>query len=191
MQATRIIGNFDKFTNSFTRYGRNKNFIIQELKDSGFSEFRERTLKDKSQVLLAYKEGKNLAEYAFRLYPNLSMIQKYISKSYALINFPLSRIKINKMYIDPKGKNLFEKSTCSRYLNKKLTEKNTRIWDFKKDIDIIKDELFSPLGENDIIKSYEKRWDGNNYKFTQYANNKRSYYKNIDGIEYSFNSINR
>ena len=126
MQATKIIGKFDRFTNSFTKYGRNKNEIMKRLEKRGFSEFRERTLKDKSQVLLAYKEGKNLAEYAFRLYPNLSMIQKYISKSYALINFPLSRIKINKMYIDPKGKNLFEKSTCSRYLNKKLTEDDNK-----------------------------------------------------------------
>ncbi len=189
MQATKIIGKFDRFTNSFTKYGRNKNKLLQELKKQGFSEFRERNLKDKSQVLLAYKNGKNLAEYAFRLYPDLSMIQKYISKSYALINFPLSRIKINKMYINPKGQNIFEKSTCSRYLNGKLTEKNTRIWDFKKDIDITKDEFFYQSGENGIKKSYEKRWDGNNYKFTQYVNDKRSYYKNIDSMEYSFDSI--
>ena len=68
MQATKIIGNIDRFKNLFTKYGRNKNAVIDKLKKHGYDEFRERTLKDKSQVMLAYRGSKKLADFAFRFF---------------------------------------------------------------------------------------------------------------------------
>ena len=132
MQATKIINNVDRFTNYFTKYGRNKNNLLNDLKNAGYNEFRERTLKDKSQVLLAYKDNQPLASYAFRLFPNLSMIQKSTSSTKILSFIKINLKRITKLFVNEKGEEVKEYSKNLRYENNRLSETHEEFMITKK-----------------------------------------------------------
>ena len=193
MQATKIIGKFDRFTNSFTKYGRNKNEIMKRLEKRGFSEFRERTLNDKSQVMLAYRGSKRLADYAYRFFPDLSIEKKESGKKTAFFSRSISVQKIWKSLKDNKGNLIREYLKKIRYENGVFVEKEERINDLVKDFLIVKEE--NSRGVNDpniklknIVRTYSKLKDDNIYSFHQLDDGTRVYFKNIDGVEYRFRS---
>ena len=193
MQATKIIGKFDRFTNSFTKYGRNKNEIMKRLEKRGFSEFRERTLNDKSQVMLAYRGSKRLADYAYRFFPDLSIEKKESGKKRAFFSRSISVQKIWKSLKDKRGNLISEYCKRMRYENDVFIEKEERFNDLVKDILIVKEEM--ARGENDpnlglenIIKSYVRINGNDMYSFYQQADGTKNYIKNIDGIEYKYSS---
>ena len=187
---TRIISSADRFKNAFTKYGRNKNNLLKNLEKHGFTQFREKSLKDKSQVLLANKPGDNIRGYAFRLFPDLSMEQKYIDIKDALFSIPIKMLKITKIFADKSGKAIKEHSKKILYQNNTFIDKEERIWDIKKDIHIDKFERPGTWEEQGmkLTKTYEKTWDNNSYKFLQEADGTRHYIKYINGIEYKFSS---
>ena len=193
MQVTKVIGKIDVLKNSFTRQGSNENCLILQLKDIGFSEFRERTLKDKSKVMLAYKSGKNLAEFACRIFPDLSIEQKYIRYMSAFFKNSRKLQIISKTLQDKYGETIKEYTKKMRYLNGVFVEKDERYNDYVKDILVIKEE--TPRGENDpnlklknIVKSYSRLKGDDIYSCYQLADGTRHYRKNIDGVEYKFSS---
>lgn len=193
MSATKIIGNIDVFKNGFTRYGRNKNYLMQQLKDYGFSEFRERTLKDKSQVMLAYRGSKKLADFAFRFFPDLSIEQKNIKRMQAyFINSHKLQI-ISKSLHDKKGKLVNDYIKKMRYENGEFLKKEEIIKDKVKDVLIKKEETIRgvsvpSLRIKNVVKSYVKLKDNDMYGFYQQADGTRHYVKNIDGVKYKFSS---
>ena len=134
MQTTKIIGNIDRFKNSFTKYGRNKNAIMNKLKEQGYNEFRERTLKDKSQVMLAYRGSKKLADFAFRFFPDLSIEQKYSGFKRAFFRNTIKVQKIIKALHDGNGKLINDYTKKMRYENGEFVEKEERINDLVKDV---------------------------------------------------------
>ena len=193
MQVTKVIGKIDIFKNKFTTQGRSENCLILQLKDLGFSEFRERTLKDKSKVMLAYKSSKKLAEFACRIFPDLSIEQKYIKHMSAFFKNSRKLQIISKTLQDKYGETTKEYTKKMRYLNDVFIEKDERINDYVKDILVVKEE--TPRGENDpnlklnnIVKSYSRLKDNDIYSFYQLADGTRHYRKNIDGIKYEFSS---
>lgn len=193
MSATKIIGNIDVFKNGFTRYGRNKNYLMQQLKDYGFSEFRERTLKDKSQVMLAYKAGKDFAEFSCRNFPDSSMVQKYILYRNYNFTFPALVQRISKIFIGKDGK------TENEYIKRIVYEKGVfakkeEKFDFR-DKDVLIKKIESVKGENvhslklkNVVKSY-CRVDGNDlFAVYEQADGTKHCVMNIDGIEHKFSS---
>lgn len=193
MQATKIIGKFDRFTNSFTKYGRNKNEIMKRLEKQGFSEFRERTLNDKSQVMLAYRGSKRLADYAYRFFPDLSIEKKESGKKRAFFSRSISVQKIWKSLKDKRGNLISEYYKRMRYENDVFMEKEERFNDLVKDTLVVKEEIVRGvndpnLGLNDIVKSYVKISGNDMYGIYQQSDGIRNYIKNIGGVEYKFSS---
>lgn len=193
MQVTKVIGKMDFFKNKFKTQGRSENCLILQLKDMGFSEFRERTLKDKSKVMLAYKSGKKLAEFACRIFPDLSIEQKYIKHMSAFFKNSHKLQIISKTFQDKYGETIKEYTKKMRYLNGAFVEKDERYNDYVKDILIVKEE--TPRGENDpnlklknIVKSYSRLKGDDIYSCYQQADGTRNYIKNIGGVEYKFSS---
>ncbi len=193
MKTTKIISNVDIFKNSFTRYGRNKNYLMQQLKDYGFSEFRERTLKDKSQVMLAYKADKDLAEFSCRIFPDSSMVQKYILYRNYMFSFPVKIQRISKIFIKKNGKTENEYIKRMVYEKGMFTKKEEKI-DFM-DKDVLVKKVESVKGENvhslklkNVVKSYS-RVDGNDlFALYEQADGTKHCIMNIDGIEHKFSS---
>lgn len=190
MSATKIISNTDKFMNLFTCYGRNKNKVINRLEKRGFSEFRERTLKDNSQVLLAYRTPKNLATYAYRFFPDLSMVKKESGIKRAFWQYLIELNQVRKTVIDKKGKMIKEYLQRLRFIDDVCVEKEKRIYYPEQDLKIEKTEIPNTWKEYDktLVKSYEKSWGDNFYKYFQEADGTNYYIKDIEGVAYRFSS---
>ena len=192
---TKIIGSVDILTNKFTKFGRERNNLIHELEERGYRHFRERVLKDKSRVLLAYKPGKNLAECAFRLYPDLAMEQKTYSKKHFLSPNNSTEISISKIFANNKGEEIKEiqkkirTDNKGQLLNYEYTMddlENSILIQKKYSINGFKDFV---LGLKDFNSVYTKEV-GNNRKYSLYehTDGTRTYIKNINGEEYFFRS---
>ena len=193
MSITKIINNNDRFLNVFTRNGRNKNKIIKRLERQGFSEFRERTLKDNSQVMLAYKAGNKLAESVYRFFPDLSRREKFIDKGHAFFSKEIKVHLISKNLRDKAGNILKSSKKKMRYENGVLVRKEEIINDWVKFSFIEKEEnikgkSISALKLNNIVKSCVKKDGKDMCGVYEQADGTKHCIMNINGVEHKFSS---
>ena len=167
--------------------------MLQQLKDYGFSEFRERTLKDKSQVLLAYKADKDLAEFSCRIFPNSAMVQNYILYRNYMFSFPVKIQRISKIFIEKNGKTENEYIKRMVYEKGVFAKKEEKI-DFMdkvvlvKKVESVNGEKVHSLKLKNVVKSYSKM-DGNDlFALYEQADGTKHCIMNIDGIEHKFTS---
>ncbi|MBE7710857.1 MAG: hypothetical protein E7Z92_01820 [Cyanobacteria bacterium SIG31] len=192
---TKIIGSVDILTNKFTKFGRERNNLIHELEEIGYRQFRERVLKDKSRVLLAYKPGKDLAGCAFRLYPDLAMEQKTYSKKHFLLPNNPTEISISKIFANNKGE-------ATKEIHKKIrTDNKGLLLNYEYTMDDLENSIlikkkFSIDGFREFVlglKNFNEFYTkeiGNNrkYSFYRHTDGTKTYIKNINGEEYIFRS---
>ena len=194
--ATRIIGVTDKFINTFSNYGRQRNHLFKELNEVGLKHIRERKLPDNSRVILGYQDkDAQRALFAFKVNPDLTMIQKTTSSSQALLPFKNITNTITRIFADKTGNAVKTEHQTAKYINDKLVYKSNikSKGDAHKSVQIDKNgsgfisNLDNSLNKSEkVIKSVEFKNGKDYYGFAEQADGTRNYVKNIDGVEYSF-----
>ena len=194
--ATRIIGVTDKFINTFSNYGRQRNHLFKELNEVGLKHIRERKLPDNSRVILGYQDkDAQRALFAFKVNPDLTMIQKTTSSSHALLPFKDVTNTITRVFADKTGNAVKTEHQTAKYINDKLVYKSNIKCkgDAHKSVQIDKNgsgfisNLDNSLNKSEkVIKSVEFKNGKDYYGFAEQADGTRNYVKNIDGVEYSF-----
>lgn len=194
---TRIIGPVDKITNNFTKYGRERNNLISELKQIGINHIRERKLPNNSRVMVCYKDkASSRVEYAFKVNPDLSLEQKEYRSS--TIFSPVRTVikNISRIFADNKGKEIKQEEKIVKYINDVpvYTSYSVNKGNHSKKIQVAANQynLTDTKGQagqsiRKITEFNEKKGNKiNSYSCKEMTDGTRKYEKNIDGVEYSF-----
>ena len=200
--ATRIIGITDRIANSFSKFGRERNHLYKSLNERGINHIRERKLPDGSRVALGYKnKNSKSATYAFRLNPDLTMVQKHYRFKHVLNGLGDQILNINKTWADNKGNAVNKIARELRYRNgeivgeskhKKLAYNTVNVMELKGESigrEIVQQDLkeLSDMAPESISRVYWKQIPGK-YLFIQSGDGNRVFKKDVNGVEYSFST---
>lgn len=190
---TRIIGASDRFVNLFTKYGRNRNHLFNELERKGMEHIVERKLDNNSRVILAYKDRyAKRCSYAFKVNPDLSLEQK----TYFPIKIMLPRKtckRIDKIFADTNGNRIKQNTKSVTYINNKpigeenITIKGSRLKRVAASEYANIEPRYTNVKESDnYVKCVENIKGKDSYTFLEHVDGSRTYIKNIGGQNYFF-----
>ncbi len=192
---TRIVGIADKTLNIFTKYGRERNHLYRELRQSGMNYILDRKLPNNSHVILGYaNKNSKYSEYSFKVNPDLSLEQKTSCKRFITNIFGDKVIEINKLWANNKGKQIKNEVRTILYRNDRVIGKTKSIMDDKTNnaLNVFEGSKVSLWGMDPLkVSKLYKRLNiitPDTYEFTQYKDGSREYKKFIDGIKYYFST---
>ena len=195
MAVTRVVNTSVKARNFLTKFGREKNGLYKQMEKAGYVNILERNLKNGSTVATANKAG-TTETIAFMLHPDLTMEQKAIRKSVALVPWSEKRVNIEKVFADPKGDATRIQSLNIRNVNDRVVEKEFADNNLKDEK--ITRKYFKLYGctspmyikteksLGDVIRTTEKINGSNSYCLLEHSNGKRTYIKDVNGQTYTF-----
>ena len=194
---TKAVGNCQRFFNIFTRQGRKINDMCRKFNADGMEYLRERTLPDKSRVMLGYENSASKTDsFACRVNPDCSVIQKSYQNDTIFNLFHDKNRCITKLKYDSAGKlterenktMLFRGDTMlgrmKYYLSKKL---------LKQTYEGSYTDILETSGR--LTKAYRRLTttpeNTNLYSIFEYADGIKEYKKNIGGTEYIFRTAQK
>lgn len=192
--STIVVNKTTVFRNMFTKYGRSVNHLYKDIKNQGCKYILERTLPDKSRVIVAYPNAESKgAKFAFKLNTDGSMEQKTYSNSQILLPFDKYKQSITKIHADKNGMPISEKRINKDFINNELVHKNVYV-NNDKYISIYE---YNKYGSNQINynelypnvkESYNKTYlDGSrDYLYVQCMDGTKQFFRNINGESYKF-----
>ena len=194
---TRAVSNYQRFFNIFTRQGRKINDMYKKFNANGMGYIRERTLPDKSRVLLGYETHASKADtFACKVNPDCSVIQKSYQNDIIFNLFHDTNRCITKLRYDIKGEIAERENKHLRfrgdtmlgrmkyYLSKKL---------LKQSYEGSYTDMLETHGL--LTKAYRRLTttpeNTNLYSVFEYADGIKEYKKIICGIEYTFRTVQK
>ncbi len=182
---TKIITGTNRFINFFTKKGRTKNQIYNDLHEMGMREIRERNIAKDRFVLLASKvPGKGKSDITIGVDLKMGYIQKETNLSKFMTCFDKKISGITKCFSDWNGNLLRKVSQYKTFINGRTSASK-----------IVTEvpEKYTKTSETGgpVVKRLSIDYaNGNKYAFSEYESGHRVYNKIIDGVEYSFASKN-
>ncbi len=182
---TKIIGNYDRFINMFSKTGRVKNKMYKELYHNGMKEIREREISKDQFVLLASKQVKNgRSSMTFGVDMQKGYVQKETGLAKMMLPFDRYRSSIVKHFTDWQG-NLIARLTKSKVFDNGKTVDSKIVKEIPgKYAKVCETSVYTPVRRS-VNVEYA---NGNKYAFAEYKTGHREYNRTVDGVEYSFSS---
>ena len=195
---TRAVNNATRFFNIFTRQGRKINNIYKKFNENGMGYIRERTLRDKSRVILGYENPASPKNsFAFKINPDFKIEQKSYEKSTVLNLFNHTNRSISKIWMDENDKVIDREVKNMRFRDNKLIGR-MKYFLSEKLLKQSYEGAFTDLIESHgrpIKKAYRRlvTSDGRTdlYSIFEYADGTKEYKKHINGIEYIFSTLKK